>query len=187
MLERTEIRRATVSLLKGATTAGDRVYATRLMPQVGETYPTILVYTYDEDMTRHGGTPPQFAHDLTMVIDVRMKASDDGDAEDAEDALDALCGTILDRLLTNAAWVGQFEEISSVKTRIIPNDEGRAPLVFALIGITGKFHTIWQPVVPDAFEATRVGVDCIDPADPNLVAAGPDGRLEAEGAFFTPT
>ncbi|GAA4258945.1 hypothetical protein GBZ26_04005 [Azospirillum formosense] len=184
MLERTEIRAATVALLKGATTAGDRVYATRLMPQVGETYPTILVYTYDEDMTRRGGTPPQFAHDLTMVIDVRMKASEDGDAEDA---LDALCKAILERLLTNAEWVAQFEEISSVKTRIIPNDEGRHPLVLALIGISGKFHTIWQPVVPDAFEATRVGVDCIDPADPNLTSPGPDGRLEAEGVFTIPT
>ncbi|TWA90700.1 hypothetical protein FBY14_104204 [Azospirillum brasilense] len=184
MLDRTEIRAATVARLKGATTAGDRVYATRLMPQIGETYPTILVYTYDEDMTRHGGTPPQFTHDLTMVIDVRMKASEDGDAEDA---LDALCETILDRLLCSADWVGQFEAISSVKTRIITNDEGRHPLVVALIGISGKFHTLWQPVVPDAFEATRVGVDCIDPADPNLAAAGPDGRLEAEGAFPIPT
>lgn len=185
MLERTEIRAATVALLKGATTtAGDRVYATRLMPQVGESYPTILVYTYDEDMTRRGGAPPQFTHDLTMVIDVRMKASAD---DDAEDTLDALCETILDRLLCNADWVGQFEEIISVKTRIITNDEGRHPLVVALIGITGKFSTLWNPVVPDAFEATSVGVDCIDPADPNLASAGPDGRLEAGSDFTLPT
>lgn len=37
------------------------------------------------------------------------------------------------------------------------------------------------------FSGVTFGIDCIDPADPNLRTPGPDGRTEAELSFTLPT
>lgn len=185
-LLREDARSATVGLLKDATTAGARVYATRFMPQGDPVYPLILVHTDDEGMMANGIGVPQFAHDLTIVIDVRM-AVGATDPEECENALDGLCETILDRLLTNSDWVRRFDKIASVKTRIATNDQGETTLITALISIGLTFGTIWNPIVPDAFASARVTVDAINPSDPNLASPGPDGRPEAGGTFLIPT
>lgn len=187
MLDRAEIRASTVTLLTDATPAGKRVFASRIAPLVKPTYPLILVYTPEEDMEGGRGTPPSFEHRLTLVVDVRSHAGsieDVSDPQSVEGALDGLCEAVLDRLLTTPEWVNQFERIASIKTRVIPQAQGSAPVLCAWIVITGTYSTSWDPKVPDSFATVRIGVDCIDPADPNLARPGPDGRPEA-GAVFT--
>jgi hypothetical protein len=186
-LPRTEVRAATVALLKGVTAVGDRVWPTRIMPLRRGSYPAILVYTLQEDMSGSGSPPPQFRHDLTLAIEIRWCPTDadlDDLDDDAEDALDALCETVLDRLLTNPEWVAQFEEIIGISTAIGFDARGENVLMGARIVITGTYRTLWEPVVPDEFERLQFGIDAIDPADPNIRQPGPDGRIEA-GADFT--
>lgn len=185
-LPREDARSATVGLLKDATTAGARVYATRLLPPGDPVYPLILVHTDDEGMTANGIGVPQFAHDLTILIDARIDVGS-ADPADRENALDRLCEAILNRLLTNPDWVRRFERIAGIRTRISVIDQGGATLLTALIGIGVTFRTVWEPVVSDAFASARVGVDAIAPSDPNLASPGPDGRPEAGGTFLIPT
>ncbi len=189
-LHRSEIRAATVALLKGMTPAGDRVWPTRVMPLRRSSYPAILVYTLDEDMRRDGLSPPQFEHELTIQIQVRTQPTgEDGEGfpDDFEDEVDAICEAVLGRLLTNPEWVVRFEQINSVNTRVGFDARGERPLVGALITITGTYRSIWEPVVPDDFASASFGIDCIDPADPNLRQPGPDGRIEAGATFTIPT
>ncbi|MBP2314904.1 hypothetical protein [Azospirillum soli] len=185
-LPREDARSATVDLLKDATTAGARVYATRLMPPGDPVYPLILVHIDDEGMTASGIGVPQFAHDLTILIDARMHV-DTANPADCENALDRLCEAILNRLLTSPDWVRRFERIASIRTRISVINQGEATLLTALIGIGVTFRTVWEPIVADAFASAHVGVDAIDPSDPNLASPGPDGRPEAGGTFPIPT
>jgi len=185
-LPRNEARAATAALLKDATTAGVRVYPTRIVPSATPVYPFILVYADEESMTGDGISVPQFAHDLTIVVDARMEvgATDSGDGEDA---LDSLCESILTRLLTNSEWVRRFDKISGIRIHIGTADQGETQVISALIRIGVSFGTIWEPVVPDALASVRLAVDAIDPSDPNLASPGPDGRPEAGGTFTVPT
>jgi hypothetical protein len=189
-LYRSEIRAATVALLKDATPAGGRVWPTRIMPLRKPSYPAILVYTLDEDMRGNGHPPPQFDHELILQIQVRTQPTgDDGEGfpDDFEDEVDGICEAVLNRLLTNPEWVGRFDQIRSVNTRVGFDARGERPLVGALITITGTYGSIWEPVIPDTFASTSIGIDCIDPSDPNLASPGPDGRPEAGAIITIPT
>lgn len=189
-LHRTAVRAATVALLKGATAAGDRVWPTRIMPLSTDSYPAILVYTLREDITGNGTAPAQFRHDLDLAIEIHWCPPDaelDDVEGDVEDALDAMCETILDRLLIDPAWVAQFEEITGANTVIGFDAQGKHVPMGARIVLSGRFSSMWEPVIPDGLASMSFGIDAIDPADPNHSVPGPDGRAEAGATIPIPT
>lgn len=91
---RAQIRSAVVTALRGATAAGNRVFATRRTPLQAEHLPAVLVYALSEDSAVETMSGPRFmSRDLELVIEavaqdnVALDATLDGLAADIEEAL----------------------------------------------------------------------------------------------------
>src|SRR5215813_14436998 len=114
MLERQEIRLATVAVLSGRTAAGDRVYPTQILPwRRPLPLPAIGVYTLEERGEAVGvGLEGAFMMHYTLSLAIDCVVSTDDDPKepaarlmiDSAARLDALCEEIVNTLLRTPAW-----------------------------------------------------------------------------------
>src|SRR5215813_14224076 len=179
MLERQEIRLATVAVLSGRTAAGDRVYPTQILPwRRPLPLPAIGVYTLEERGEAVGAGLEGAAR--LMV--------------DSAAPLDALCEEVVQTLLRTPAWykrataVGgrlqRFEAVPRLDTTQTPGrvEDTDQRTMAAQIQATVTYTCEYPPYV-DEVDLCRVCVDfdVIEPAaDPNVKFPGPDGRIEVE-------
>lgn len=99
MHRRTRIRRRVVELLRGATVAGQRVWANRFLPLTNRELPAILVYALDESIDPDSRTtaPRELTRRLSLAVDGIVAAGSEGEIDDALDALSLEIETALHR------------------------------------------------------------------------------------------
>jgi|SRR5215813_7467923 len=205
MLERQEIRLATVAVLSGRTAAGDRVYPTQILPwRRPLPLPAIGVYTLEERGEAVGAGLEgawMMHYTLTLAIDVLVSTEVAAELEpaarlmvDSAAPLDALCEEVVQTLLRTPAWykrataVGgrlqRFEAVPRLDTTQTPGrvEDTDQRTMAAQIQATVTYTCEYPPYV-DEVDLCRVCVDfdVIEPAaDPNVKFPGPDGRIEVE-------
>lgn len=180
MLERARIRQDAKARLEDANTAaGVRVFASRVTPYGHKELPALAVYTLsDRGTSGDAAQVPEFATVTTLTVEARVAHEEGWD-----DALDALCEQVEGALLEDAAFVAQFDKVAAFNTSVTFEDGGEHPLALAVMTFDLAYTVAYQPRVSDALEAVSIGVDAIDPADPNLQTPGPDGRVEARAEW----
>lgn len=124
-LIRKQIRNDAVSLVRGATDAGDKVYPSRIVPNQITELPVINVYTINEGVVKHTDTPLVHKRTLQLVFEVlTANAEDDGLASDQGDeiadqienimgAVDADSTTGLGCIVNNVDLIGVTTEYES--------------------------------------------------------------------------
>jgi len=205
MLDRQDIRLATVATLAAAqTAAGDRVYPTWILPYRRELpLPAIGVYTLDEAGEGvDGGIVGAFQIRYALKLCIELVVATPGDAGlepaarlmlDAQAALDALCEQVTDALLRNPRWYlkadpahpgklcARFQGVERWETTAVLGrvEETDQRTMAAQITATLTYAENYDPVIADDFCRVNLDVDVIDPAaDPNIKYPGPDGRIE---------
>lgn len=176
MLKRAELRRDIVDLLKGKTTAGQKVYDSLPFRTANNECPCILVYAPQENASARAKHVSMFDSSLTISIEARV-------AEDyltAMQTLDTLCENIENLILSDQDFLQSVEAITAINTQIGQDDGGEYPLFLAIISVTVEYKKDIRPDIQDQFLTARVNVDAIDPYDQNLASSGPDGRIEGQ-------
>jgi hypothetical protein len=119
------------------------------------------------------------AHDMTfrtaakVAITLAVVKTDGYDTE-----LDSLVALCITALLTNAAFVASFEEITGVDTQYGYGESGDTNLATAIIMMGFQFTETFDPVITTALHGLNISVDFIAPAtDPNLFTSNPDDYL----------
>lgn len=200
-----DIRALFVQALKGATDAGQSVYAPFDWPTSPSAYPLILVHSRKERKVSLGPNIPQFDVYTTVEIIARTKSpamvGDAGSAV-ALAAAEALKLQIEMTLINNPdIWAdpagGQrIEQFTSVDSEINTNSEGDMPMAELAMTIEVKFYQgaeLFYPIPTPPLEAVDIYVDTAQPYDPNGTypnapfpsavtpaprTSGPDGRNE---------
>lgn len=97
--QRKLIRDRVVSLLRGATVAGQRVHANRFLPLTNRELPAILVYALDEaiDPDSRQTAPRELTRRLSLSVDGVVAAGSEGEIDDALDALSLQIETAMNR------------------------------------------------------------------------------------------
>ncbi|MBI3452938.1 MAG: hypothetical protein HY057_08985 [Rhodospirillales bacterium] len=178
MLARTEIRASAVARLKAAATAAEqRVFAGRSTPLTLKRFPALLVHTPSENgasIAESGA--PKFRNTLRLTVEAFVTAPAD---DVLADALDALCEQVETALLGNAIWVSQFEQVGAFSTETDIGSDGERRIAAAKMNFDLVYAVVYAPVIDDDLGRVAIRVDTIDPADPNRIRPGPDGRIEA--------
>jgi len=175
MIERAAVRDDTVTRLIGKTDAGARVFPSRTVPLKEVALPAICIFTTREEGRNDGVGVPVLKRTLQLAVQAFASAATD---EALEEAADTLAEQITDTLLTDPAWVAQFEKVVSVDTQIALNAEGDRRRIAALILFTLQMRSmVYEPVIPDDFTDFHADVDAIDPS--KGPGPGPDGQNEA--------
>lgn len=153
---RARIRDATALLLADAVPLAEgRVYSARVWPTATDALPDVLVYLLSETKTstsRSTGAPA-FRVEAQLVVQARAEAET---AEALEIALDDLAGQVESGLLTDAAWVAQFEAISAVTTQIQTPAGGDKPVGQVAITFAVEWSEDFPPNLPHAFASVRL-------------------------------
>ena len=94
-------------------------------------------------------------------------------------SLETLAENILTKLFTNENFVKEFNDLK-VKVDYRYDDSGEQVLAEAQIALSCSYQEEFKIEPEDNLDKIHIGVDCIEPFDPNLDTSGPDGRNEAE-------
>lgn len=164
MHERTKLRQIVINLLKGETSAQDRVYDSRVIPWDIDGLPGLSVYTSAQRGTGYTASPtPNFDMQLTLNIEIAVAAVDGWAAK-----LDDICQQIEERLLENQLFIRLFTHVSNFNTDISYHAEGEKPVASALMSLDLAFDWMFEPTVPDDF--LSLGLDVKMDADTILKA-----------------
>ncbi|SHJ69048.1 hypothetical protein SAMN02745194_03132 [Roseomonas rosea] len=148
----TEILRA------GVAEAAGRVFRARTWPLQGGDYPGYLVYGWEEELKRSGGTAQQTYFEARFLLAVEARVSDEStDAEDVEAQLERLTGAARDLVLTSPELTGgdtrMIERFDAVKTTL-GIDTRNSELAL------GRGLVVFEVVWPEVFETARPEPDC---------------------------
>ena len=105
--ERKQIRDAVVAQLMGATSAGDRVQSTRMMPVRRMQLPFISVYADSESVEKSNEAPREHRRVVTLAIEGWVAASEGN----VDDALDELALEIEEALDQNSLLDGSASDM----------------------------------------------------------------------------
>jgi len=190
MLERKRIRSITISQLEAAgIVAGGRVYNSRVYPIAATDCPALNVFTPSETGKNDRGVRhvPTFERELTLRVDIHIAAKSDTWA----DAGDDLAEGVIAALMQDPDFIASLgiSNFSFQNTNIQASGEGADSVATIMLEFGLAYDEFYEPTVSDAFEATDIGLDAIDPADANTGheddpggypggSPGPDGRIE---------
>src|SRR5215475_9465266 len=205
MLDRQDIRLATIAALTGKTAAGDRVYPTPILPWRRDwPLPAIGVYTTEEAGEGiDGGIVGAFQFRYSLRLQIECVVATPGDAQldpvsrlmvDSQADLDALLEDVTTNLLCNpdwyrkldptspSGWCMRFEGVERWDTTcsLARVEDSDVRTMSGQIAATLTYERHYDPVeVLDDLCRVDLDVDVIDPAaDPNVQYPGPDGRIE---------
>lgn len=122
-----KLRDLAVAALKGATNAGQNVFALRSWPTESSSYPILLVKAPKEHKESLGRNAPQFTVTTTLGVIARVKAAalpNDAGALQAEQALEAIQRQVEVALINNPALTDILQQFSSVDAEMEINSEG---------------------------------------------------------------
>ncbi len=121
---RETIRKKAVELLLGKTSAGFRVYASRVAPFISNEWqndlPAVVVYTMDESAEIYNVAPREYRRTVELVIEVHANATSAMD-----DVLDAIARQIEQTLLADDTLGGTANDVQLSRTRMVIRDEGQ--------------------------------------------------------------
>jgi hypothetical protein len=149
--QRQVIRHAIRDLLDGVTTAGTRVYATRVTPFRRNELPVISVYTLEESVTSESVNtfPRELTRELPVIIEGWVAPGDNPD-----DSMDALALEIETAMHADPYLDGEVAEsiLDSTAMEVLQKGDRLTGIVALTYQIT--YHT-FAPVAPtdiDDFE-----------------------------------
>lgn len=108
---RQQVREAIVTALKTITALGNRVYPYRTIPHT--ILPDAIVYTIDDEVITDYDANGKEIRDLTIVIAVRAKVTDDLD-----DVIDGLCVSVEKAMRTDDTFGGLIKNLDLQNTAI---------------------------------------------------------------------
>lgn len=142
MHHRQKIRHAVRDLLRGTdgarpTTAGRKVYASRVVPIMPSHFPALLVYTTTDK--RDASAPYEANGIVRHLLTVNVEVAAGG--EDADDQVDALCAEVEAVLATDANLGGAVESLTWQQTEIDLAGDGDQPVVAARMELEAVYYT----------------------------------------------
>lgn len=174
MLERRRIREQVIEIL-GATDAlaGVRVDDSPVTSYDIDELPALAIYTPAETWTSRGSSAPLFKCATTVSIEGYIAAVGGWAAK-----LDDLMEKAAEALFSDPEFVKGFSKIASASMSVGYFDEGAKPFATAKHQYVLEYEWEFEPVIPDNLITIKVGLDAVDPSDPNIKTPGPDGRNE---------
>lgn len=127
---RTQIRNAVTALLLNNTSAGDKVYESRIYPLDDPKLPAILVYTKQESVNdQMSVSKPRTQHrELQLVIEVYVKAN-----SNIDETADGLALEI-EQIIGAAPSIGGLVKDTILNTTEIQySDEGEKPIAVIIL------------------------------------------------------
>ncbi|WP_338662626.1 hypothetical protein VQH23_21055 [Pararoseomonas sp. SCSIO 73927] len=152
--------RVTEILREGATLVEGRVYRARTWPVQEREQSLLLVYGWQEELKRLGGTSAQSRFQASFILGVEARVRDRSrDEEEVEAELEALTGQVRDLVLTSAdLQMGPgrlIERVEGVKTTLgIDTKSSELALGRGLVA----FELIW----PETFDVIQPDPACCD-------------------------
>lgn len=150
---RARIRKHITDRLKGASTAGDRVFPTRHVPmgheKLAATGPILCVYTLTDLPDRMvSEAPPVYAMHLEVVVEALAVS----DLEDLEDALDALALAIEAVVLRDETQGGHAAETTLLGTTTTVEQGGEDALASQKVRFQVEYHHSAEDLVGDSLK-----------------------------------
>jgi len=172
------IRQKVAALLLNRTSAGKRVWPSRVRHFGAQRLPAIGVYTVEEDSPVGDVSPRVYKRTVTVLVEVFATAD-----ENLDDALDALASEIEAVLMADPTWGGVVDDSSleGTETGFASADEGERPFAALIMRWGADYET--RPEVADEstlddFRTAHVEWDF---GAPNLDGPdGPDGEPDGE-------
>lgn len=118
---RTVIRKGVAALLRGRTSAGQRVFASRVAPFMARELPAIGVYTTEEDIDDGETSPRRYTRTPLVVVQLVVESD-----QDAEDVLDALALEVEALLLGDPTWGDLADDSLLTKAETFLVEGGRS-------------------------------------------------------------
>lgn len=146
--QRKVIRHKVAALLKGSTDAGDRVYASRVLPYRKLQLPAISVYTLDDDVTADSITtaPRELTRELSLVIECWVAA-----AENTDDSLDDIARQVESVMHADPYLAGDAADSILNTTTMEVLEESERRLGFVSLAYQVIYRTL-APEAPDDLE-----------------------------------
>ncbi len=121
---REAIRKKAVELLLGKTSAGFRVYASRVAPFINNEWqnelPAVVVYTMDENGEIYNAAPREYRRTVELIVEVHASAT-----AAMDDVLDAIARQVEQALLADDTLGDTANDIRYSRTRLVIRDEGQ--------------------------------------------------------------
>lgn len=154
---RARIRKHITERLKGASTAGDRVFASRHAPlkhdKLKLTGPILCVYTLSDRPDRMvSDAPPIYAMHVEVIVEAIAVSS----LEDLEDALDALALAIEAVVLRDETQGGHAAETTLLGTITTIEEDGEDSLASQQVRFQVEYHHSAEDLVGDSLEKVHV-------------------------------
>lgn len=172
---RTAIRKGVAALLRGRTSAGQRVFASRVAPFMARELPAIGVYTTEEDADDGETSPRRYTRNPLVVVQIVVESD-----QDAEDLLDALALEVEQLLLPDPSWGGLADDSLFTKAETFLVEGGRSD--YACHAMTWRAEYQSRPGLLD-----EAALDDFATADVTYDLAPPDGAADAEDTITLPT
>lgn len=132
------------------------VFKARAMPVQDGQMPCAVVWNAGERTGPNGDAntgAPEFIHNLTIVIDILVKAGTEG-VLDSDIVL--LTETVRATLLSDLTWIEMFEGIERCDTRYSYPKEAADLMAQAMIEFEVTYRSIWQPITPNDLKEVAV-------------------------------
>jgi hypothetical protein len=177
---RTQIRNYVCNRLNGRTAAGNRVYDSKVTPNIGP-FPVIGVYTFSDAKTQDRSEAP-FEAVRTITLEVQIEVIATGNRHYAEQ-LDNLCLQV--EQLIDYKLGGGIDELYSCKyrdTNTFLKEDGEKLTAIAAMSWDVVYDWISTPVQdPITMDDLKYIYNSYDLADPNDGGElGPDGQIDAQ-------
>lgn len=170
----TGIRTDVIARLKGRTVADQSVHDSLVVPVDGpDEMPCLNVFIPSTREEFASLAAPTFKATTTLRIDGYLAGDDEAALAAALDAFEMETRRVL---LTDAAWVRQFEPLREVSAQRGFSPAGGKLWGQFVLSLDLRYRTSYPPVAEDPFTALRITVDVIGPTE---AGPAPDGSPEA--------
>lgn len=187
---RKEIRKAVVSILKGKTDAGDRVFPNASVPLGEKELPVILVYQRTEPVKELGSSPKELLRSLDISIEIIALGPEENldlqtpepGVKSLEDQLDDIAEQVECYLHADDTLQGTCDESELNTTEFEFESSGGVPVGSARLTYTASYTTM-VPRGPDKQSAS-------DDFETNIIdyhIGDEDNTIEANDKVDLPT
>lgn len=147
---RKNIRKAVVSILKGKTDAGDRVFPNASVPPWEEELPVILVYQRNEPVSPIGMSPKELQRSLNLAIEIVAKGPEENSdlntpeagVKSLEDILDDIAEQVECHLHADDTLQGTCDESELTNTEFEYESVGALPIGSAQLTYEARYTTM---------------------------------------------
>lgn len=188
---RKKIRQQVVSILKGKTAVGARVFPNYSVPPAEEELPVILVYPRSEGATMYAESPREFTRTLDLTIEIVAtgpEVDEEGNApegcESLEDILDDLAEQVECEMARDETLNCSADDSMLSQTEFEFEGAGGQPVGSCRM----TYNIIYNRMMPDSVDKQLGQLDKFEGADVkhDLVESEPN-TIEAQDTIDVPT